>query len=543
MSGSHFPPLQQFGLDIQELLNVLVDQVVLLDADRNVLRCSPAAGASPPTEVPKKCYELLECRTEPCGSPLWPCPLDKVLQSGRAVSQVFPRSNGGEHGATGYVSVSLHPLKSESGVPAFLEVRRDVTAERELENQVLRRHHHLQSLSRISTAVSELADIDAVLKVALDAVLEIVNGEIGGILLFDTQSNTLGYRVFKGMSAKYAEQMRLQPGEGIAGIVAQTGRAIVLEDISKDLRVAHRDLINTEGLKGFISVPLRTRDKIVGVMDIASHMPGRFSEDDLHLLTSIGRQIGVAIEQARLHDLLARASERYRVLLQHALRAQEEERKRIARELHDETSQALTSLTLSLQAIIGMAEAKGAMDEEMMDRLKKTHAYAVHAGNEIVQLMKELRPTLLDELGMPAAIRRYAKDVLEPHGIHVITEFKGAEQRFRPEVEVTLFRIAQGVIGNVLEHSGASDVNIDLECDEDHCVMKIRDDGRGFDVKKLTRVDASGRGAGLFTMKERVRLVGGSCLVQSRPGHGTSVTVKVPVAAVEVDEEDQGLDS
>ena len=171
-------------------------------------------------------------------------------------------------------------------------------------------------------------------------------------------------------------------------------------------------------------------------MNIASHVAGRFSVDDMSLLSSIGDYLGTAIEQARLYDRLARVGERYRVLLQHALTAQEQERKRIARELHDETSQAITSLTLSLQAIIGMAEMKGIRDVELMENLKKTHSYAVHAGNEIVKLMKELRPTLLDELGLPAAIHRYAKDTLQAQGINVSAEFIGTDQRFQSEIEV-----------------------------------------------------------------------------------------------------------
>jgi signal transduction histidine kinase len=265
-------------------------------------------------------------------------------------------------------------------------------------------------------------------------------------------------------------------------------------------------------------------------MNIASCTVGRFGKDDVSLLSSIADYLGTAIEQARLYKRLAREGERYQALLQHALSAQETERKRIARELHDETSQSLTSLTLSLQAIIGMAEMKGIDDTDLTERLKATHSYAVHAGNEIVKLMKELRPTLLDELGMTVAIHRYAKDTLQAKGINIAAEFTGMEERLPPEFEVTLFRVAQGVIGNILEHSGARNVSIRLDRSATECVMYIEDDGRGFDVSKITQVDPSGRGAGLFTMKERVRLVGGNCSITSSPGKGTTITVKIPLS-------------
>jgi len=157
--------------------------------------------------------------------------------------------------------------------------------------------------------------------------------------------------------------------------------------------------------------------------------------------------------------------------------------------------------------------------------------------------MKELRPTLLDELGMPVAIHRYAKDTLQAQGINVSAEFLGTDQRFAPEVEVTLFRVAQGAIGNILEHSGAKNASISLNCSGTECVMQIEDDGKGFDVNRLTQVDPSGRGAGLFTMKERIRLVGGTCNVESRPGQGTKITWNVPLTTDVADEKDKATSS
>jgi signal transduction histidine kinase len=424
----------------------------------------------------------------------------------------------------------MHPLRDIHGnVNAIAELRRDVTSEREMEHQILRRHHHLHALSRISTATSGLKSLGGILNVCLDIALEAVNCEIGGILLLDEQTKKLSYRVYHGLSAKYADGVKMDVGKGIAGRVAKTGEPVLLEDISKDPRVAHPDLISTEGLKGFASVPLKAKDKVVGVMNMASHLPGRFTDEDLYLLNSMGCQIGAAVEQARLYERLRNAAKRYRALLQHALTAQEDERKRIARELHDETSQAITSLTLSLQAIISMVAMKGIADSDLMERLRATHAYTIHAGNEVVKLMKELRPTLLDELGMPAAIHRYAKDTLQARGINISAEFIGADQRFPPEVEVTLFRVAQGLIGNILKHSKAKNALIKLDCDASKCVLKIGDDGKGFEVSKLTRVDPSGRGAGLFTIKERVKLAGGVCNIDSSPGHGTTVTVNIPL--------------
>lgn len=532
-------------LSLQDILDGVEDEVVVIDSRYQVVFANSAVRnkfqKGTDLLIGKPCYQVFRERDKPCSPPLWDCPLRKVLESGSKTMAYHPVRT---LGVDKYFKITMYPLRDGYGnVKAVVELMRDATTERDLEHQILKRHHQLVALNRISSAVSGLWDLDAILRIALDNVLEVINGTIGGILLVDEETETLYYRVHHGLSARYAEQMRIPLGKGIAGRVAKTGEPILLMDISKEPGIAHSDLVSAEGLKGFVSIPLKAKDKVVGVMNIASHVAGRFGKDDMSLLNSIGDYVGTAIEQANLYEQLASAAKRYQALLQHALTAQEDERKRIARELHDETSQAITSLTLSLQAIIAMVEMKGIADAGLMERLRATHAYTVHAGNEIVKLMKELRPTLLDELGMPTAMHRYAKDTLQAQGINISAEFVGTDQRFPPEIEVTLFRVAQGLIGNILKHSEAKNASIELECDATKCVLQIEDDGKGFEVSKLTRVDPSGRGAGLFTIKERVRLVGGVCKVDSRPGHGTKVTVNIPLPTDVTVEKDKSPNS
>jgi signal transduction histidine kinase len=535
-------------MNFQSVADAIEDKLFVIDGEYRVNLANLAMRRSLPEGKPfigGLCYEVFEGRNSPCDLPLWKCPVARVLQTGEPATIVSVDHMGGAEGASAtYVKVTLYPLRDSQGnIKAFAEIRRDVTAERELENQILRRHHHLHALNRISSATSRLWDLDAILNIALDTVLEIIGAAAGGILLLDEQTQMLSYRVHRGLSAKYVEQVKMKLAEGIAGRVAQTGEPLVLEDISRDQRTAYPDLVSTEGLKGFVSVPLKAKDRVVGVMNIAAHTPGRFSVEDMYVLNSIGCQLGAAIEQARLYQRLEQGRERYQSLLQHSLMAQEEERKRLARELHDETSQALTSLTLNLQAAIKKAEADGIVSSDFIGQLQKIQSLAVHTQNEVVKLMKELRPTLLDELGLPAAISRYARDALESLGTKVSTEFKGVEGHLPSEVEVTLFRIAQGIIGNIMQHAQAKNASVRLECNARECVLEIKDDGKGFDVSKITRVDKGGRGAGLFTMKERARLVGGRCSVKSQPGKGTRVVVKVPLKGFAADAKDKGTNS
>jgi signal transduction histidine kinase len=525
--------IESTGLEVilQDVLDAIEDEIVIIDAEHRVIYANSVHRNRTQNEeesfIGKHCYEVLYNRERPCSEPLWDCLLKRVVEKGKQATVIHPVSFPD---AIKYYKITAFPLHDHNGdITAVIELRKDVTAERELETQIVRRHHQLLALSQISSALSGSHDLDTTLSNALDSVLELINGDIGGILLVDVNTKSLHYHVQRGLSTKYAETIRISIGEGIAGTVAETGEPIILEDISKDQRTANPDLINSEGLRGFVSIPLKSKDQVVGVMNIASHVAGRFSVDEMSLLNSIGDYLGSTIEQARLHERLARLGERYRTLLRFSLNAQEDERKRIARELHDDTSQAITSMTLSLQAIITLAEMKGIDDQEFLNMVKDTHSFAVHAGYEVVRIMKELRPTLLDELGMAAAIHRYAKDTLEPLSINVSADFVGTEGRFPSEVEITMFRVAQGLIGNIMEHSAAKNVFIKLRCDENQCEMIIQDDGKGFDVSKLTRVEKSGRGAGLFTMRERLHLAGGEGYVESKPGKGTKGIARLPI--------------
>ena len=390
-------------------------------------------------------------------------------------------------------------------------------------------YRDLLALSRVSAAVSGLRDLDAILRIGLDSVLSIMEGAVGGVLLLDEESKMLSYRVHRGLSAKYAEDMRMKLGEGIAGRVAQSGRAIMLEDISKDQRAALPALVSTEALKAFISVPLRAEDSILGVMNVASHASHHFTKDDMYLLHSIGDQLGIAIEQARLYERLRKARERLRRLARQNLVAEEEERRRIARELHDETSQSLSGLALQLQALVDMAEMSGRQDAEFIAALKKVQSLTVQVHSEVSRLIADLRPALLDTLGLVPAVRQHAEARLRPLGINVSVETKGGDRRLPSDVEVALFRFVQGAIGNIVQHSKAKNAVIVLEYQPNELLLRISDDGQGFDVSEITDVEESGRGRGLFSMRERVGFLGGTSSIESQLGQGTTVWARVPI--------------
>jgi signal transduction histidine kinase len=212
-------------------------------------------------------------------------------------------------------------------------------------------------------------------------------------------------------------------------------------------------------------------------------------------------------------------------LLKKVITVQEEERKRIARELHDETSQALTTLLLA-------AETSGGAPEQLREKLMQIKATASQTLDSIHRLIYDLRPSVLDDLGLVSALRWAAESHLEPMGIDLSFEVLGTERRLSPEIEATLFRIGQEAISNIAKHAEANSVGIKVEFGAQFLRVSVEDDGTGFDPEAVGEPVAGARGLGLMGMKERAALIGGALSVRSAPGKGTEVAVVVPVTEV-----------
>jgi signal transduction histidine kinase len=431
------------------------------------------------------------------------------------------------------------------GANSAESLRLDQQATNEKANKYYR---HMLALSQVSAAVGGTKDLSAVMNVALDAVFEIMYGYAGGILLVDQRTQTLSdnLKISRGFVSGYVGDGQMRFGEAIARGVVQSGKPMLIESVpegfSPSTGITHIGM-NIQLFKAFVSIPLQAKGNVLGVLNVFSYSPHRFTEDDMKLFQAVADLVGVAIEQADLYARLRQDKERYRGMAQYVLAAQEEERKRIARELHDETSQALSALAFNQQAIMEMADASGSLSDAFKNQLKRTQSLVVQINTEINKVIYDLRPTLLDTLGLVAAIRQYAEDILEPLGIKSAVRCKGDSQPLLPEVETGLFRVAQGIIGNIAKHSKASAALVTICYSDDGITMSIEDDGRGFDVSKLAVADSSGRGSRLLGMKERVKLMGASYSVESQEGRGTSVTVKIPLAWSDEDAEDKSPDS
>ncbi len=234
-----------------------------------------------------------------------------------------------------------------------------------------------------------------------------------------------------------------------------------------------------------------------------------------------GRVRDRTAELERVNSRLRDREQALAQLYRKVVGAQEEERRRIARELHDETSQSLAVL------VMGIDSASAAAKAGLTPRLEEVKALAVRLIEEVHRLILDLRPSVLDDLGLLSAIQWYADRYLKSRGIAVRCEFGPMEEHLPPELETALFRMCQEAMSNIAKHAGAETVLVQVSRDGDVLHIEIEDDGRGFDPQKVGGSER--RPFGLLGIRERAELLGGTAEIDSAPGKGTRVHVRVPL--------------
>jgi signal transduction histidine kinase len=227
-------------------------------------------------------------------------------------------------------------------------------------------------------------------------------------------------------------------------------------------------------------------------------------------------------------------------LLRRLVKAQEDEQRRIARELHDQMGQSLAALLLGLKAL------KNSVREESTTKsIQRLQEITNRIAEEMHSLIHELRPTALDDLGLQTALSNYLEEWAERSNVTIDFHSNGLlEQRLASQLESTIYRIVQEAVNNVIKHANAQNVSIILEKRENRVLVIIEDDGIGFDADALLKTPARNRRFGLLGMQERVALVGGSLSIESTPGIGTTVLVHIDISGnnleAEVDEQTAG---
>jgi PAS domain S-box-containing protein len=516
--------------DLRAIIDSLSDELIVVDLDRRILQLNRAAQKGAAVEgadyVGRVCSGIFH--TGAYRSAERECPISMVHSTGKPVkvTHVYEQANG-HHKR--YLDIVASPMVDARGrVTRVIELRRDVTEEKKIEEALVRRNQQLSILNAVANTVNQSLNLEDILNRALDEVLRLTGIDAGAIFLQEERLGNLELLAHRGLSEEAAYlASRLGMLDGACGGVLELGQLVVVPDLSR-YRGRRAESLKRERLSTLVHVPLMSKGCALGSMCVGTRQQHAFDPEEQELLNAIGSQIAVAIENARLYAEVQHKEQLRGELLKKVIAAQEEERKRIARELHDDTSQALTALLFAAEE-----GADTESLEEVQDMLQGMQDLAVRTLDGVHKLIFDLRPTMLDHLGLEPALRWFAQSRLEPAGIRVAIEEKSEPRRLPGEVETAIFRVVQEAINNVARHAAARNVCITFDFGQDGVSVDLKDDGIGFDLVELALAPDGERGLGLMGMRERAELLGGEVDISAAHGYGTHVHVHVPVPAAE----------
>lgn len=376
----------------------------------------------------------------------------------------------------------------------------------------------LESSALLSLLDAELAsgDLGVLLKKVLDITTQTFQASLGIILLRDEESGSLKVSCSVGQGVNLPDDFKIEMGSGFSGKIATTGEPGMILDINAETG-SLRPMVRVQA-KSLWGVPLKADGQTIGVMVIGFPKPYEWLPTERELMRAIGDRTGLAIERARMNDALREREQRIAELSGHLLRVQEEERKRISRELHDETGQALMVIRLYL----GMMET-GITARNVRGKIRETVDVVDRTIEGIRRIIGKLSPLVLQELGLMAAIRKEAKDFARNTGVKARVLISEDVGRLAPGTEQAIYRVVQEALHNVAKHAQARNVTVHLVRQEQLVQVVVEDDGIGIQARS-----SRDQSFGLAGIKERIAMLGGVSRVISAKGKGTRIEINVP---------------
>lgn len=431
-------------------------------------------------------------------------------QSPSAAPVQFERELRRQDGSVFLAEVSVRRVDAET-VQAIL---RDVTERRQMEEAMHRYAERLVSLHRLDQAILSLPSSHAVAEAAVENLGQFIPADHLSVLALDPDTGDYDLLAARPkMSPRLLEGLR-KLGEA----VDEPAEIRIVRDLGGGWEMPALDTLHGQGYGSLIRVPLVAHGEVIGVLHLLAAETDAFTVEYVDVARETAIQLALAIQSARLFEEVQAARERLEQLSRELVRVQEAERRRLALELHDEIGQVLTALHLSLD----VADPAAGVTRDNLSRARQI--VEVLTG-KVRNLSLDLRPTLLDDLGLLPALLWYVKRYTDQTGVNVAFRHAGLTgMRFSAEVETAAYRIVQEALTNVARHAEVEEVEVQAWAEDDVLTIRIEDTGRGFE-----RADPSQRpSTGLSGMRERARLVGGELTVTTAPGEGVRVSAVLP---------------
>lgn len=515
--------LRQAEATFKTLIENLPDVVARFDADLRHLYVSPAV--EPVLGRPAQDYLGKTNRElglpEELGEP-WDAALRRAFASGQpeTLEIALPALEGMRH-----FDCRIVPERGPGGaVASVLTVSRDVT-DRWLAQEAEQRARAIADLLREATvALTRSLDRESVLVTLLDRLRRLVPFDRAAVMLLEEATRISVRAVFDGdrffpLTAEVRSAFD-STDHPIVNTILTTGTAVLVPDVH-----AHPDWkFPTDGSSeaSWLGVPLFARGDVAGLFSLSKREPSYFSKEHVRLAEAMSSQASVAVENAILFEQMQAATVRMKALSRRLVETQENERRHISRELHDEAGQALVSLRYGLRLLEREIAAGASANGRVAELVEQTDAVI----DGLHRLAADLRPASLDHLGLEAALRQHLRSAGSKFDLEVRFKARGfGSERLQAVVETALFRVVQEALANVVRHARATRVDVLAEQTDGRVMVMIEDDGIGFEPEEVER----GAHFGLLGLRERADALGGTLTLESAPGAGTTVVVEVPL--------------
>jgi signal transduction histidine kinase len=379
-----------------------------------------------------------------------------------------------------------------------------------------------ETMRMASLAITQSMKLDVVIKNLFDYMFLLIPYDRAGLLFLDEDRHCV-------LPAIWDNRSNLPPSPSLASEVDFGSFDMIQSMLSNQQSVLISDTRSHPGsdlwpdhadVRSWLGVPLTVRGELIGLLFLENMTPGYFQKEHKNLAEPLAAEAATVIQNVQLFQKLGINHGKLQLLSRRLAETQEDERRNISRELHDGLGQALTSVMVKLNVI----EQRVTMPDAAIKEFGELYQLLENALEDTHQIAMGLHPVSLDQLGLVAALRQYLKLVVDMNTLGISFTPVGDIGRLPYEIEISLFRITQEAITNVIRHAKAQRVDVLLEKRDGRMVLIIEDDGVGFDKSKVP----PGERLGLFGMHERVEMLGGTLSIESQTGEGTALLVEIP---------------
>lgn len=421
------------------------------------------------------------------------------------------------------VSITVSPVRDESGkIIGASTITRDITERKRTEDR-------LKALYDINLAMTSTLDRSDVLKILLEKIDILLPYAAAHIRLFDKSTGRLEKLACHNIDEA---QWKVTPDwikNSIYRLILESEKPLVVCDIQQDERFSRKDFYGQQGMVSYLGMPLISRGEIIGVLSLFTNEKHQVTNEEMAFVETLADHASIIIHNSQLYEQIRSKSQnlldseqQIRALASDLICAQDEEAKRIARVLHDESGQLLAAVYITMDQIAKRLPASATAQVEKVKKLLD------RVENRLRDLSHELHPTILDDLGLLPSLVFLTRQIAKRSGIKIKLE-GSIDRRLSPLLELTLYRCFQQALNNIVRHAHATEVRIRILENENLIVCSVQDSGVGFDVKTVVkRARERGTGLGLRGMQERVEAVGGTLQILSAPGSGTEVLITIP---------------